>query len=102
MTERIEFWWITSTVWGLPDPTPARFTFDGADASRVHAFGADEIYRPRDVRLIERVLPPGRATAAISTLGGLLEEERLDVLSWFCSHCGTEQGDRRCQCWNDE
>ena len=64
MTERTEFWWITSTVWGLHDPTLARVTFDGAHASRVHAFGTDEFYHRRDVRLIERVLPAGRATAA--------------------------------------
>lgn len=28
------------------------------------------------------------------------EEQRLDVFSSFCTHCGTNNP--RCQCWNDE
>lgn len=31
------------------------------------------------------------------------DEERLDVIYLFCTHCGCYEGDRGiCQCWNDE
>ncbi|MDH2309248.1 hypothetical protein [Methylobacterium brachiatum] len=64
MSERTEFWWITSAVWGLPDLTPARVTYRDGMPSVVLALGQDERFRPEDVRLIERVLPAGRATPA--------------------------------------
>jgi GH24 family phage-related lysozyme (muramidase) len=33
----------------------------------------------------------------------LTEEERLEVMSCFCSYCGiTQTPGRSCQCWNDE
>ena len=34
----------------------------------------------------------------IAKLSDLTEEQRLDVISEFCSCCG---GDRSCNCWND-
>lgn len=41
--------------------------------------------------------------AAVSMLLGMGEEQRLDVMRFFCGHCGIVQPDgRACQCWNDE
>lgn len=68
MTERTELWWITSAAWGLPDPTPARVTYRDGMPSVVLALGQDERFRPEDVRLIERVLPPGRVGVAVTNL----------------------------------
>ncbi len=31
------------------------------------------------------------------------DEQRLQVMTFFCGHCGCVQPeDQRCQCWNDE
>lgn len=43
--------------------------------------------------------------AIVEALKRLTDEERLEVILKFCTHCGTEQDPesaRGCQCWNDE
>jgi hypothetical protein len=41
--------------------------------------------------------------AAANALLALTDEQRLEAMRWFCSHCGCEQHNGRiCQCWNDE
>lgn len=64
MIERKEFWWVTSVVWGHPNPTPAEVTFKGEEAYHVLALGGDELYWAEDCILIERVALPGCAAAA--------------------------------------
>jgi len=36
----------------------------------------------------------------IDALKTYTDEERLEIFSEFCDHCGCE--DPKCQCWNDE
>lgn len=40
--------------------------------------------------------------AAVEALIALTDEQRMDALSLFCTHCGKVQPTFRCQCWNDE
>lgn len=32
----------------------------------------------------------------------LNDEERLELFSDYCKHCGTFTGEGTCHCWNDE
>lgn len=42
----------------------------------------------------------GTPISAIQEMARLTDEERVEVLSQFCNHCGSK--DPRCQCSNDE
>ncbi|MBK8184778.1 MAG: hypothetical protein IPK63_18625 [Candidatus Competibacteraceae bacterium] len=46
----------------------------------------------------------GKVKATVETLVALMQrmtdEERMDVMSEFCRHCGDTNP--CCQCWNDE
>lgn len=44
----------------------------------------------------------GRAALAAKWLAGLSEADRLSVIGCFCQGCGVAQGERHCQCRNDE
>jgi hypothetical protein len=49
------------------------------------------------------LIPPTPSlTVAELALDALNEQERLDVMSLFCRHCGCRQPETSCQCWNDE
>jgi hypothetical protein len=37
---------------------------------------------------------------AVDKLAQLTDEERLEVFTAFCTHCGSDDPD--CQCWDDE
>lgn len=39
-------------------------------------------------------------TTAVKVLLLLSEEDRVNAMSFFCHHCGTD--DPSCQCWNDD
>ncbi len=39
---------------------------------------------------------------AVNILSALTDDERLEVMRSFCHSCGCIEGDRPCQCWNDE
>ena len=60
--------------------------------------------------LFYRTTPAGKwivkiseAEKAINALNLLSDEQRKDVFSRFCVHCGEHQPvDAWCQCWNDE
>lgn len=44
-------------------------------------------------------------TQANEVFRKLTDEQRMEVFSDYCRHCGTYEGDswaNRCQCWNDE
>ena len=41
-----------------------------------------------------------RKTATFNALLALSPEDRLEVLSQFCNHCGSD--DPRCQCWRGD
>lgn len=50
-----------------------------------------------------RLRPP--EPTLVEQLRQLSDDDRLEVILRFCTHCGTEQPEppgRRCQCWNDE
>ena len=36
----------------------------------------------------------------VDELLAMSEDDRLEVFSHFCRHCG--RNDKRCQCWNDD
>ena len=47
----------------------------------------------------------------LNILDALTDEERLELFSYYCKHCGCKQpwhpdinksGEIGCQCWNDE
>lgn len=68
MTERTEYWWVEWCE-GMP-PEPARIGFEGDTPTTIEEIGGyTQPLRDRDVRLIERVLPAGRAAAAVKTPG---------------------------------
>jgi len=60
-----------------------------------------------DGKLMFRTIPEGdwhinnRAFAKVANkVLALTEDERVEVFSCFCNHCGST--DTQCQCWNDE
>lgn len=51
--------------------------------------------------LLEETLKKAMNRATITALLiDMRPEERLEIFSRFCQHCGSD--DPRCQCWNDE
>lgn len=44
-------------------------------------------------------ITPFQATKA-DPLSNMTDEQRMDVFSKYCRHCGSDNPD--CQCWNDE
>lgn len=38
----------------------------------------------------------------VAAMMKLTDEQRKDIMINFCKYCGCIQGDRPCQCWNDE
>ncbi|QEE39811.1 MULTISPECIES: hypothetical protein [unclassified Methylobacterium] len=68
-----EFWWVEWCE-GMP-PEPARIGFEGDSPANIEEIGGyTQPLRDRTVRLIERVLPAGRAAAAIDRLGEIAGE----------------------------
>jgi len=53
----------------------------------------------RCIALLNEVESPENLKRILLTMS---EEERMDLFSEFCQHCGEFQGERVCQCWNDE
>jgi hypothetical protein len=43
-----------------------------------------------------------RHTEAVKALWHMTPQARLRAMKWFCRACGVEQGERSCQCENDE
>ena len=40
---------------------------------------------------------------AVNALMRMSEKKRLEVMNFFCGHCGIAQPEGQpCQCWNDE
>jgi hypothetical protein len=73
MTERTEYWWVEWCE-GMP-PEPARIGFEYDVPATIEELGGyTQPLADRDVRLIERVLPAGRAAAAVEKL-----EEAFDI-----------------------
>ena len=67
MTRRTEYWWVEWCE-GMP-PEPARISFDGDTPATIEEIGGcAQPLAERGVRLIERVLPAGRAAAAVERL----------------------------------
>lgn len=72
MTED-QFWW--ASVHGHDNPEIVEVTFEDGNPRRVDLIGTDNYICPTDfehcqVRLIERVLPAGRAAVAVEKLEG--------------------------------
>ncbi|MFJ7441108.1 hypothetical protein ACIQW5_26020 [Methylorubrum thiocyanatum] len=57
MTTR-EFWWVTSTAWNLPEPTPAHVSFTDGVACEVRVLGQEEWFASEHCTLIERIALP--------------------------------------------
>ncbi|BAQ49449.1 hypothetical protein [Methylobacterium aquaticum] len=67
MTERTEYWWVEWCE-GMP-PEPARIGFEGDTPTTIEEIGGyTQPLADREVRLIERVLPAGRAAAVVAKL----------------------------------
>ena len=77
MTED-QFWW--ASVHGHDNPEIVEVTFEDGNPRRVDLIGTDNYICPTDfehcqVRLIERVLPVGRAAAAVKRLEEIAGEK---------------------------
>lgn len=55
-------------------------------------------------RLFGKKIGPTTFDIVLLEMKSLSAEQRLEIMSHFCKHCGCEQPEtgRKCQCWNDE